>query len=553
MTVNGFDLFRDKRKRGAMIRIRRGAIALGLSVALLLTSGGAQAQEVTGKITGRVVDKDSGQPLSGVTVIVQGPQGDDATLTDGSGDYYFTALAVGTYVIRFYVANSSTRTEQGGVLVSADKTVRVNARIASQAAAAAAQETYVIERRPPAVDVGSTRLGPTFDSTFTTSVPVGRNFGDILEKAPGAFLDKTGSVSIGGATGLENIYLVDGINVTGTEFGNINSNSPTLGGGSNFPVEFIEQVSVNTGGYNAEFGGAMGGVVNAITKSGTNELRGSAFAYWQPYFLGAEPKVVNRLGSAISSVTKPDYDTNIGVEVGGPILKNKLFYWVGFAPRWQNSHVFRFTNALMQDANGDLVAGPEVDRRRITEPRSTYHYGLKLDFVPAPEHRLTLSAFGSPSSGSGMRAFQGFEAIADPTWSRETVVRDSTDVSAHWISKLFERKWQIEVTAGVHREYFNNYSPTPALNARNQEEWWGANLWDQERIAGCQPIGSFQPCPVDNYHNGGFGLVKQYDALRWSADLKSTHIFNLAGHHEVKWGVTWRPPRSTRIATTAAC
>ena len=80
------------------------------------------------------------------------------------------------------MANSSTKTEQGGVLVSADKTVRVNARIAGTAAAAAAEETYVIQRKAPAIDVGSTRLGPTFDSSFNTNVPIGRNFGDVIDE-----------------------------------------------------------------------------------------------------------------------------------------------------------------------------------------------------------------------------------------------------------------------------------------------------------------------------------------------------------------------------------
>ena len=208
----------------------------------------------------------------------------------------------------------------------------------ARGAAPAAQETYVITRRPPAVDVGDTRLGATFDTTYNTNIPIGRNFGDVIEKAPGAFLDRTGSVSIAGATGLENIYLVDGINVTGAEFGNINSNAPSLGGGSNFPVEFLDQMSVNRGGYSAEFGGAMGGVVSAVTKSGTNDLHGSVFGYWSPYFLAADPTNINRVNSAISSQTKPDYDTNVGVEVGGPILKNKLFFWFGFAPRLQRDH-----------------------------------------------------------------------------------------------------------------------------------------------------------------------------------------------------------------------
>lgn len=524
-----------------MSRIRAGAVALGL-LAVLWGGGIARAQDVTGKITGRVTDKDGGQPLSGVTVIVQGPQGDDATLTSATGDYYFSALPVGTYVIRFYMANSSTKTEQDGVIVSADKTVRVNARIAGQAAAAAAEETYVIARKAPAVDVASTRLGPTFDSAYNTNIPIGRNFGDVIEKAPGAFVDRTGSVSIAGATGLENIYLVDGLNVTGAEYGNINSNLPSTGGGSNFPVEFLDQMSVNTGGYNAEFGGAMGGVVSAVTKSGTNDLHGSVFGYWSPYFLAGDPKVVTRVNGAISSATKPDYDTNVGAEVGGAIIKNKLFFWVGFAPRLEQDHVFRFTHSLMPpDASGIDASGPEVDRRRISESRQTYHFGAKLDFVPAPDHRLTLSIFGSPSSGEGVRAGVGGDvAVADPSWMREVVVRNSTDIGLRWLSKLYDRKWQIEANIGVHREFFNNYSPTPALTNLNQEEWWGANLWDLERTPGCEPqtIGGnvFQPCPVNNYHNGGFGLDKTFTTSRLSGDLKSTHIFEAGGHHELKYG-----------------
>jgi hypothetical protein len=517
-----------------MARIRGRAIVFGLS--LLLLGGVAQAQDVTGRITGRVVDKDSGQPLSGVTVIVQGPRGDEASITDASGSYYFSALSVGTYVVRFYVANSSITTEQGGVIVAADKTVRVNARIAGQAAAAAAQETYVIARKAPAVDIGSTRLGPTFDSNFTANVPVGRNFGDIIEKAPGAFVDRTGSVSIAGSTGLENIYLVDGLNVTGTEFGNINTNAPSLGGGSNFPVEFLDQISVSSGGYNAEFGGAMGGVINAVTKSGTNDLHGSAFSYWSPYFLAGEPTVVTRAGGAISSQRKPDFDTDVGAEVGGPIIKNKLFYWVGFAPRFQESHVFRFTHTLLQDTDGSLAQGREVDRQRIKEDRQTYNYGLKVDFVPAPDHRLTLSLFGSPSSGTGMRSFQGVEAISDPSWARESITRNNTDLMARWVSKLFDRKWQIEVNAGLHKEYFSDESPDAALNQSNQQEWWGTNLWDREHIPGCEPVGTYQPCPVDNYHSGGFGLVKKYDAYRWMGEIKSTHLFEAGGHHELKYG-----------------
>ena len=160
-----------QRKRGEMNRIRGGAAALGL--ALLLCAGVAHAQEVRGGVVGHIVDQDTGMPLGGVTVIAQGPQGEDATLSDDKGDYFFTSLPVGTYVIRFYLANASTQVEQGNVGVAAEKTVRVNVKIAS-AAQAATQQTYVITGRPPVIDVGNTRVGAQFDEDFFRDVPLNR-------------------------------------------------------------------------------------------------------------------------------------------------------------------------------------------------------------------------------------------------------------------------------------------------------------------------------------------------------------------------------------------
>src|SRR5215510_11942771 len=105
-----------QRKRGQMKRIRGGA-AIALGAALLLVAGGvARAQEITGRVTGRVSDRDTNMPLGGVTVVLQGPQGEDATLTDDQGEYHFTSLPVGTYIIRFYVANAATGVEQTGVV-----------------------------------------------------------------------------------------------------------------------------------------------------------------------------------------------------------------------------------------------------------------------------------------------------------------------------------------------------------------------------------------------------------------------------------------------------
>jgi len=535
--------------------IRRGASALALTFAILVGVGGvALAQQTTGRVTGRVTDKDTGQGIVGVTVIVQGPQGEDATLTTTRGEYSFTNLPVGTYTFRFYIANTPVQVEQSGVVVAADSTVRVNAKIAG-AAQAASQQLYVINGRAPSVDVGSARVGATFSSDFILNGPNGATYGEILQKAPGAFIDPSGNVSIGGATGLENIYVVNGMNVTGLEFGNLENGAFSIGGGTNLPNEFLTQIEVNAGGYSAEFGGAMGGVINTVLKQGTNEWHGSVFANWSPYFLSLEPNIVTKIGNSIASQRKPDYATNLGVEVGGPLIKDKLFIWIGFAPSLQKDHVFRLTYA-QQDANGDGVADTDPRtgypvtselkdwRARLNETRQIWNYAGTLDFAPAPEHHLLLTVFGTPSFNQGLRQFNNIDASnAAPSWSEEALTKTNTDASLRWVSQLFNRRWQIEAMLGYHNEYYNQRSPSAALNATNQLEYWGANLSDLEGAPGCEPGAvnpatgqKFQPCPVDNYHRGGYGLTKQYSGQRWSGDIKSLNIIDWAGHHELKYG-----------------
>ncbi len=537
-----------------MNRIRGGATTLGAALffALLVAAQVARAQEVTGRVIGKVTDE-AGAPLGGVTVIAQGPQGEDATLTDDKGDYLFTTLVPGTYVLRFYVANASSQVEQPNVAVIADRTVRANARIAG-AVQAAAQQTYVITGKVPSIDVGDTRVGANFDRDYFQNIPTGRTFGDAISRAPGTFVDPTGNVSIGGSTGLENIYVINGINVTGMEMGNLESGGQSLGGGTNLPVEFLSQLDISSGGYQAEFGGAMGGVINTLLKSGSNEWHGSAFTYFSPYWLSANPNPVVLVGSSLGMMRKPDFDTTIGAEVGGPIIKDKLFFWAGFAPRFNNTHVFRLTYAQEEDPampgqavldpNGNPVVHEVTDwRARVNESRKSLAYAATMDFLPRPDHRLTLALFGTPSFNEQMRSVFGtaLDAIANPAWMKENLSKTNTDVSLRYLGKFLDKRLILEGNLGYHREDFNDRSPDAARNALNQLEYWGTSLWDLEHATGCQPTASgFNPCPVgvnsNPYHTGGFGMAKEYTGQRWIAELKLTHLLDLGGHHEIKGG-----------------
>jgi hypothetical protein len=527
------------------------ALALAVLVAALTAARPAGAQQPGGHIVGRVSDAVTEAPLSGLTVVAQGPQGEDATLTDERGEFRLSALPIGTYQLKVYAVGTTAAVERSDVLVSADQTVRVNLRVAPPSQTV---ETYIIERRAPAVDLGTARTGLTLGADYLGNVPVGSTYGDALDRAPGAFVDRSGNVSVAGASGLENVYVVDGFNVTGIELGDILNTRPNAAGGSNLPLAFLEELSVQSGGYAAEYGGAMGGVVNVVTRSGSNQYRGSAFSLVAPSWMDGDPARVARARSALVGQHDTGYDFQAGAEAGGPILRNRLFFWAGIAPRRESGSFVRDVQAQV-DANGDGVSDVDaggdpltqlVQSNRSGESRQSYAYGAKLTWVPRAEHRLNLGVFGTPTSSRVAfdRTLGDAEAAADLRWPMQTLSKNNTDIIASWTGQLLDRRWKVEATAGLHDERYKDKHPDAALNGLNQVEWYGTSLFEREGIEACRPqtrgsgatATTWDPCPVDLYRTGGFGALRSYSAQRWSTDLKSTHLFSALGSHEVKYG-----------------
>ena len=106
----------------------------------------------------------------------------------------------------------------------------------------------------------------------------------------------------------------------------------------------------------------------------------------------------------------------------------------------------------------------------------------------------------------------------------------------------------------MHNEYFYDRSPYGDLNSLNELQYGGGQPLGPGARHGCAPTADgFQPCPVSPYYQaGGFGEIDKYSAYRWSGELKSTHIFEAGGHHELKYGWHLDSERSTSRATTRA-
>lgn len=497
------------------------------------------AQEATGQLTGRVTDKSTGLPLSGITVVVQGPQGEDGGITDALGVYLFTALPVGTYTVHFYTANSATKVETPPLEISAQKTAKANAEIPSEAATAA-EQTYVIQRKASSIDVGSSQFGTSWDAKAIENLPLGNTtFDSLIEKAPGAFVDPSGSVSIGGATGLENQYVLDGVNITGMEYGQL---------GSRLSSTFVRELQINSAGYAAEYGGAMGGTINVITKSGSNDPHATANLSWAPYWFSKSPHLLGRPTDNVVGIAKPDYDTELAAEGGGAIIKDKLFWWVGVSGRFEKDHVFRVVRAGEMDANGnqtlDSSGNPtfhEVQRDRVNLPKHFLQYGGKVDFVPAPGHRLTLSLMAAPSEqrdlhplGAGQSPISG-----DPRWMQAQLSRDSLDTSLRYTGNFLDRHLELDALAGLHNEHYSARSPFSDLNDTNQIWHNNQDIYSLEGNPGCAPVttaagGTFNPCggPLGSYYSGGYGEIKEWTGNRWQFGLKAA------------WRELWGPVHS---------
>ena len=137
--------------------------------------------------------------------------------------------------------------------------------------------------------------------------------------------------SISGASGLENIYVIDGVNITDTGFGGFGAYNSIFGSlGAGVTSDFIKETEIKTGGFEAEFGQTTGGVVNVITKSGGNQFAGSLFGYTKPSALEGSWKELVTPNGTVNTASVDDYD--IGVSVGGPIVVDRLFFFATYNP-----------------------------------------------------------------------------------------------------------------------------------------------------------------------------------------------------------------------------
>jgi hypothetical protein len=329
------------------------AIALGLTF-----SGAALAQSnASGAIFGQV------SAPAGSTILLQNT---DTGLTrtipvDSSGRYRASSLPIGHYTVSLQRDGATVKSREN-VVVTVSGGVDVSFDEGAQAAQAQNLEGIsVVASALPSIDVSSVDTRTVLTSEQLSKVPVARDITAAALLAPGTVAgdSRYGNVaSFGGASASENAYYINGYAVT---------NPLTSLGSTTLPFDAIDQEQVLTGGYGAEFGRSNGGVINIVTKRGSNEWKGGVTAYWVPSALRANARTIYYPSDTGAGVAGTVYQyrtpvtntsTTYGAYVGGPLIKDRLFI---------------YTSAEMEKRNGSSVGA-----RLATASNNYNDYTLKV-------------------------------------------------------------------------------------------------------------------------------------------------------------------------------
>jgi hypothetical protein len=323
-----------------------------------------------------------GQATAGSTVQITNPDTgfSRSTTVSADGTYRFAALSAGSYNVTLQSSGGTVVATREGVYVSIGSSTPVN--FGASSGSAATLDTVTVRGTSVAnpIDVSSVESNTILTAEQLARIPVARDTTSVALLAPGTVRGDSAFgnlASFGGSSVAENQYYVNGFNVTNT-FRNLNF--------SQVPFEAIAQQQVKTGGYGAEFGRSTGGVVNMITKQGTNEFHAGANFFWSPNSLRAttnnvyyvNPLTPDSLGKLQEDNSKDEEDQWVGAAwASGALVKDTLFAY----------GVVQFTQKDTQ-SYGD-VDSFENNKDSVQNP----NWLLKMDWNINDSNKLEFTAF----------------------------------------------------------------------------------------------------------------------------------------------------------------
>ena len=477
--------------------IRNLPTRIGLSLVLILLAAGAFAQSVNdGTVTGTVL-LPGGEAISGATVKLAGPAlvaGERTTATDAAGRFVFLSVPRGTYSVTATLAGYRTFSTRDVVLNAGDK-VDLTVKLEQ----GAYEEEMVVRGVAPVVDTKSSTIDTTFTAELLDKLPTARNaFYDLALTAPG--IASVGSdeswlpsPSAFGSASNENIFLVNGVNAT-------NPRGAPWGSLVSVNYNTVEEVKVLSLGSKAEYGSFSGAAIDVMTKSGGNTFTGDVAVY--SMIGNAADNYTDDFGNDDLFFVDPDDDLTtspqesreISLSLGGPILKDRLWFYGGYA-----------RNTAKTDTP-------------LFEPLATYYanlFDIKLTGEIGPSHRAWLAYHNEDLEAGNNSWGQTWDATMRYDQPREN---DTLQFQYQWVMSASD------LTSFKYLGFRTEEHPSIPEETGHPGyiNWW--------KYTGGQSIGL----------NGDFPYVDAQKSKRQTLQADYTHYAaEFLGQHEMKFGVQY--------------
>ena len=490
------------------------------ALSVLVTLVGFSTALGQGKLAGRIQDARTGEALIGVNILV--PDTQQGTITDVDGNYILLNLRPGEYTIVFsYIGYETRRVE--GIRIVTDQTTRYDLGLNDQAIAG---EEVVIQAERPLIQKDLTASKKTVIAEEIAVLPVEDFFG-VLQTQAGVTTDADGATHIRGGRSNEISYMVDGLSV-GNPFN-------TNGLATEVATNAIQELTVVSGAFNAEYGQAMSGIVNIVTREGGSSIDGSMSVTLGDRVTsnddlwgipdGVEPRTMTLEGS-----------------LGGPLLTRNLRFFVSGRYDQSDGYIFGFREHLPSDSANfntgywEIHGRPWWEYQPIGElevpsesvsmnDRDDYNVTAKLTYRPKPQMKLEYMYLRDGTERTGFDRFENdiiYRYVPD---GLPTVQDRSSNHGVHWTHTLNDRMFYT-VRLSLARNDFDDYvyeDPTDPRYVKDQGE------------AG---LGNVVGFPGNNFLFGGnkkAHIEETSSSFRGKVDL--TRQFGTI--HETKLGVDW--------------
>ena len=490
-------------------RIFVSLFLVALLVALVLPAYG---QERFGNVTGVVKDQ-TGAVLPGVAVTITNKDTNRSVTVHSRGDGSYTLADVepGHYSVTF-VKTGFTSREVADIVVLVGR----NTSVSIELQVGTVQEMVEVSGAAPIIDTTATMISHNVTAEEINTLPKGRNFAGVAVFSPSV---NTGTIEggyqINGASGAENAYYVDGVSTNSLIDGSSRQTAT---------FDYIQEVQVKTTGLEAEYGGALGGVVSGISKSGGNTFHGDIHVYYSGNKISAGPAERMQLSDDMTTFhyfqdgKRKQDNYEVGGSLGGPIIKNKLFFYTNFSPSWlRQSRKLTFSDGAGTFGTKALAM----------------NWFNKLSFEPTSRVRMNFTWLYTPQYSQGVTPGPNGQApnvsTSNMTAQRDNAMLGFNQPEQSYTGQIDYTPTNSSVLSVKGGRYRLNYKDTGVT--ATTEYWWRASSIDMPSV----PLAAQQ---ANGYTTPAAGQIVHDLTTRTYVQADFSQFVRLAGQqHNFKFGV----------------